>query len=486
MTSTLRRIGLLCALAIRADAQSSPLAYTVNTPRPLDPALNSTNPSTIATQSQNPFLGSVPQGPVEPGVLQLSLDDAIQRALKANLGLIASQQEDEQAKAARLRALSKLLPQISAQSGQHWETLSLNTIGGHKLGLPPTVGPFAFETAGLSFSQNVLNLSARHEIRASREELHASEALTEDARNIVALPAASAYALVAASASRMAEAKARLDSAITFDALMANRVRQELSPELDSIRARVIRQTAEQSLELATIRLEKDKLALTRIIGLHVEQQFTLNDALPYVAAPVQSLAERVQEAAKHRADLKAAEARVKVAEEHVRAQLAERMPAVGVHAAYGGAGTDPAHFYQTYAVAATVEVPLFTGRRIEANVADARAVLRRRQAEAADLRARVGFDIRTALLDLQGAQKSVDVAQENIALAKRGHTHASDRFEAGVSNALELVQAEEAVAQAKDNYIASVTAYNLAKLALIRAMGTAEQSLPEYLGSQK
>jgi outer membrane protein len=90
---------------------------------------------------------------------------------------------------------------------------------------------------------------------------------------------------------------------------------------------------------------------------------------------------------------------------------------------------------------------------------------------------------VRTALLDLAAASTSVEVSLENQALAKEGLRQAKDRFDVGVSNTVDLIQAQQAVAEAQDNRIASVYAHQFAKLLLIRATGTAEQDYINYLG---
>ena len=138
-----RVVGPLVLLAVAAyssHAQSSgstsPLSNTITTPRPFDPALNTTSPSSFATQSQNPFLGSVPDKTVVPGVLSLTLQDAVQRALQSNLGMVDSRHTDAEARAARIRALAPLLPHLSLDAAQHYETFDENVVGGQFLGIP--------------------------------------------------------------------------------------------------------------------------------------------------------------------------------------------------------------------------------------------------------------------------------------------------------------------------------------------------------------
>jgi outer membrane protein TolC len=185
------------------------------------------------------------------------------------------------------------------------------------------------------------------------------------------------------------------------------------------------------------------------------------------------------------RNDLKAASSTAEAATLATKAASARRLPTVAVDASYAGIGTTPAHIYSAYDVSGSVRIPLFTGGEIASEVHSAKATEVRRAMEYRDLQARVQYDVRSAYLDLQGAQHSVSVATENLALARQGMKEANDRFEVGVSNIVELLQAQQVVAAAQDNYISSIYVHNLAKLMLIRATGTAEKDLPVYLGEK-
>ena len=190
-----------------------------------------------------------------------------------------------------------------------------------------------------------------------------------------------------------------------------------------------------------------------------------------------------MEQATAARQDLRAAVARVEYAKQQVKSQRAQRLPAVDIRANGGEVGVNFGHVYGTYEVEGQLSVPIFTGRRIEANVQTAEATLHRREAELQDLQQRAKYDVRSVLLDLRAADKSVEVARTNSRLAQEGLRQAEDRFDAGVSNSLELIQAQQAIASAEDNDIASVYAHNLAKLMLVRSLGTAEHDYTTYLG---
>lgn len=490
LPSQTRKLALLIAamtVTLSGQAQSSssfsPLANSINTPRPFDPGSNTTNPSALAVQAQNPFLGSVPTSTLVPGVLDLTLTDVVNRALHANLGLIDSEQDHAQSRAARMRALSVLLPQLSAQFTESFRNFPVYTIGGQKLGLPNMIPNYNYQLASVGYKQSVVDVAAWHEVKASHAEEEVSAASLADAKNIVVLAATSAYLQVQASQSRVKAAEAELTSTQALETLIQDRVKREVSPEIDAIRATVARESAEQRLALAQVRLEKDKLGLTRIIGLPVEQEFTLVTELGFHPAPDQDIDAMMQQAGDSRQDLKAAAARVEFARQQLKAQAAQKLPSVDLHANGGEVGVNFGHTYGTYEVEGQLSVPIFTGRRIQANEQAAKATLDRRQAELQDLQQRTRYDVRSALLDLKAADKSVEVAQTNSTLASEGLRQAKDRFQAGVSNSLELIQAQQAVASAEDNNIDSVYAHNLAKLMLVRSLGTAERDYATYLG---
>jgi outer membrane protein TolC len=98
------------------------------------------------------------------------------------------------------------------------------------------------------------------------------------------------------------------------------------------------------------------------------------------------------------------------------------------------------------------------------------------------DLRGQIDSDVRTALLDLNAAADQVDVARSSVDLAEQTLAQAQDRFVAGVTDNLEVVQAQESVASAHESYISSLYAHNLAKVELARAIGNAEQGVKQYL----
>jgi outer membrane protein TolC len=468
----------------------NPLGYSVATPRPISPADGTTTPSAQAAQRQNPYLGSVPSKNTGTKI-ELSLKGAIERGLRYNLGLVEASQASADVRAERMRALSALLPQLSADARQGYENLSYKEIG---LKLPPipglpalpsTSGAFGYQDARVSLAQSLYNGELRNQYRARRSDERASMLSVQDSRDVVVFAVGTAYLQVIAGVARLETARAQLASATELDQQTADQVRNEVSPEIDSIRAQVERQSTEQRLTNVANELEKEKLTLARIIGLAIDQEFEVSDPLAYHPLSGITSETATAEALRSRADLRSAEASLQAATFTLRAQKAQRLPVVSLTADYGGGGANLGNLNQVYTIAGNISVPIYTGGRIHSDIEQAQADLARREAEYEDLKGRVAYDVRVAWLDLAASDSSANVAQRNKALAEKALLQSQDRYSNGVTNYLEVVQAQEALTGANENYIQSLFSYNVAVISLARAIGGAETKLPELLGGK-
>jgi outer membrane protein TolC len=471
-----------------AGGGASPAFGSIATPRPINPATDTTNPSARATQALNPYLGSTPEGTVVDGEIRISLEDAIARGLRFNLGLIDSQQADAGVRAEREHSLSLILPQISARAQQSYEQLSFKALNikvppqaGFQL--PPTSGAFGYSQAGIEAHSEVVNLELRNRYKEQKALESASVLSTRDARDIVVYAVGTAYFQVLASEARVATVHAALASAQELNNQVTNQYNSEVSPEIDALRARVELRTAEQRVVDATNDLEKDKLTLDRVTGIPLAQKWTPDREYSY--APLPDQAAETQEGEAPRADVASARQEVLAAELSVKAARDERLPQISFDGTYGGGGANPANYNQVYAVQGTVSVPLFTSGRIRSDKHAAEASLVQRRAAYRDIQGRADYDVRVARLDAQSSDSAVKVAAENRTLAERALTQSKDRFSNGVTNYLEVLEAEEAVVTSNENYIASLFSYNVAKISLARAMGSAETRLPVFFGAQ-
>jgi len=194
------------------------------------------------------------------------------------------------------------------------------------------------------------------------------------------------------------------------------------------------------------------------------------------------NLDEALRRAYASRPDYQAAIQQVRAAEKFRRAATAEHFPSLNFAGNYGAAGVNVGESHGVFEVGATLAIPIFAGGRAHADVLEAEATLRQNRQQLENLRAQIDYEVRTALLDLTAAADQVEVARSSLDLANQTLDQARDRFTAGVADNLEVVQAQETVASANENYIGSLYAHNVAKVFLARAIGFAEQGVRQYL----
>ncbi len=446
-------------------------------------------PLSGATGQQNPFLGGVPSGQVTPGVLKLSLADAIQRALRYNLGLLLSEDQAQAARGARWQALSNLLPNLTTRVSETAQQINLAALGLKPSlfpGLPQIVGPFGVFDARAFITQPVLDFHALERTRQEGQNVEAAAWNSRDARELVVLVAGGSYLQVIAAAARRDTTQVEFETATTLYNQALDLKRAGVIAGIDVLRAQVEMQAQQQRLVGASNDFDKQKLQLARVIGLPLAQQFELTDTVPFQAAPEMPFEQALEIAFKSRPDYQAAVRLQRAAEAGKRAAEAERLPSLGISGDYGDIGIRPGASHGTFTAAVGLRMPIFQGGKVRGDVLQADALLKERQAEMADLGSRIEFEVRNALLDISATTQLVQVASSTMDLAKEQLKQAQDRFAAGVANNIDVVQAQESLAGANENYISSLNAFNLAKLSLARALGIAETAVQEYLGGTK
>jgi len=436
---------------------------------------------------QSPFLGSVPTGQPTGSVISLSLSDALDRGLKYNLGLIESNLDTRTARAQRLKSLNELLPNINAAITQSAEQVNLRAegINVNIPGFPMVVGPFGVEDARAFWSQKLFDWSAVQNLRSSQKNQQASDFSYKNSRDLVILAVANAYLQVVADRATIESQQAQLDTSRALYQRAVDQRTTGVAARIDELRANVELQTQEQRLISAQDQLGKDNLVFARTIGLPAGQEFRLTDTVPY--APLQgiSVEKALQDAYMNRADYRSAQLQVQAAQFSRKGAVAENYPSVRSEVNYGDIGPNFANSHGTVAAAASVNIPIFQGTRVRADILAADTTLQQKNAEMEDLHGRIDQEVRSAFLDLTSASELVRVAQSNRDLARETLGEAQDRFTAGVTDNIEVVQAQESVAAADQAYISSLYTFNIAKVQLARSVGIAEQAVKTYLGGQ-
>jgi outer membrane protein TolC len=447
-------------------------------------------PSISLPGSQSSFTGSEAEGKATPEVLQLSFQDAIDRGLRNNLGLLLSGDQTIMARGERWKELSNLLPNLSARVQEDVQTQSLSALGFKgtlfPFPLPRLIGPYNYFDARASLSQSLFNFKDLEKERAASESLKSARYSYKDARELVVLAVGNAYLMAIATAARIETTDAQVKNAHALYDKAVDQQKAGLSPAIDTLRSQVEFQTRQQQLIAARNDYAKQKLSLARVIGLPPGQEFLLTEKAPYQALTPLPLEIYLQRAYAARSDYQAAQAQVRAAELSRRAATAGYYPSLDLNANYGDIGVTPAQSNGTWQVNGGLNIPIFAGGKTHSDVLEAESQLKQARSQLADLRGRIDYEVRASLLDLSSAAEQVEVARSSVELAEQTLTQSEDRFTAGVADNLELVQAQESVASAHETYIQSLYAHNLAKIELARAIGDAEQGVKRYLKGEE
>src|SRR5712691_4592696 len=441
--------------------------------------------STIVGQ-QNQFQGSVPTGVPSSTPLALTLHEAIDRGLKTNLGLLISDSANEIARGERLRVLSALMPQLNSRAGETVQQLNLETVGFNfhfpGVSIPTIAGPFHYTDVRAYASWTAFDYSALKNYTASQESKRAAQLSELDARDLVVQSTANGYLQIIADTSRVEAIRSQVE---TSQALYDRAVDQQnagTAAGIDVLRSQVELKQQQQRLLAQGNQFEKDKLVLGRVIGMPGGQDFNISETAPFAPLASMTQDQALQTAIRQRPDFQSYQARVRAAEEAVKAARGERYPTAEVTADYGDVGRTPASSHGTFSFVASAKITVFDGGRIAGDVIQARSTLKQRQDELADLGGQIEYQVRSAFLDIGSAADQVAVARDNLDLANQTLIQARDRFSAGVTDNIEVVQAQESVAAANDTLISALFAHNVAKVGLARALGGTEQGIRQFV----
>jgi len=445
-------------------------------------------PAQIPGQSAGPtagsFQGSVPAGQATAETIGISLNDAIQRGLKNNLGVILSGTQTASAKAQKLSDLQPLLPDVEFNAVEAVQQVDLAAEGLRIPGFPTIIGPFGYTDLRGSLTWSLLNIKSLRTYLAAKHNFRAAQLSDQDARDMVVLAVGNAYLMVLADEGLVDSYQAQVaTSKVSLDQASASH-EAGTAPRIDVLRAQVDYQSQQQGLIVAQNRLEKDKLALARAIGLPLEQKFNLTDTEPYAPFDHMDVGALVKQAHANRKDLAAMMEQTIAAEEQRKGATADRYPTIRFNGDYGVIGPKLGTSHGTGSAQGTLSVPLFKEFSLRGEAEIAQSQLDTQKAQTSDMSAQVDADVRDALLDIEATEKQVDVARSSVDLAREALSDAQQRYANGVSDNLAVSDAQQSVAQANNQYVVSLYRNDVAKLNLARSLG-AGQDYSKYLGGK-
>ncbi len=466
---------LVCACANAMQAQDATALPPAPTPAP----------------SVMRYADTVPIDQATAGPLALSLDEAIARGLKYNLQIELAGQHQRSVHGQVLTVANNLLPSLTASARTETQEINLAAMGfkASSLSALGFTGQFSeivkVNTTGaqLNLNQQLFNVPAYYLYRAAQKADTAAGFTTLLARGNVALAVGTQYLKVLADAAQIENDKALLKADDTQLQQATALHDAGVGINLDVLRARVQLQTQQQVLINAENTFAKDKIALNRKIGLPAGQALQLTDTVPYAEFAELPLDDALKLAAVHRKDLLGLQAQLEVAERARKAVKYERLPTLAFGGYYGVLGVTNGMYHGVFAAQGNLNVPIvYEGQlRGEREVAEAQVTALRHQI--ASLNVSIEEQIRDSMMDVVAASELVKVARSNVDLATQELQDSSDRFAAGVSDNLPVVQAAATLAAAQARLVDTTFQYNQAKLTLARNTGVVETQYKTYLG---
>jgi outer membrane protein TolC len=442
-------------------------------------------------QPRDPFQGSVTTSAATADTLHLSIDEAIRRGLQQNLGLVKQQQNERLIQAQLLSAEYALMPDITAQANTSTQEINL-TARGFKPSLVAKLAPglkinplvkVDVTSAEADVKHTFFSMHAIDLYRAAKLDVKSEHLNTLSAHGTVVYNVAAAYLRVLADEATVENAQAQQATSRRLLQQTTDRDDAGTATHLDVLRARVQAQNDDQAAELAANSLEKDRIALNRVIGLTPEQKVQLTDAAPYADLAAQPLEVVRASAYLNRKDYLSLLARVRGLELQSRSVRYERLPVLRFNGNYGVTGETQGLYHGTMYAAGTIEFPIFKEAQLrgDADVADAQLFQAREQLD--DLHAAVDAQLRDSLMDVAAAEELVKVAESNRDLAREELEQSTERYHAGVDDNLPLVRSQATVTAANSQWVASLYQYNMAKLGLALNAGVLESQYRQYLG---
>lgn len=463
---------------LQAIAQELPLAPTPNIP----PVLTTTRPG------PNGLPVAVPTS----GVLKLGIDDAIQRGMQYNLQQVLAQQNERAVHGEILTIGNNLLPTLTAQLQTNTNEINLAAMGFKPsslagLGLP--AGAFSeivkvnTTSAQINLSQPLFNLPAYEFYRAAQKSEIVAQLTTKLGRGNVALSVGTKYLECLADAAKIVNALAleKPDAVALNQATLSHDA--GVGTNLDVLRARVQLQTQQQATISAQNTLAKDKIALARLLGLPADQELELTDTVPFAEFDTMAQPAALELAFTRRKDYLSLLAQLEVAQRTAKAVKYQRFPTVALSGYYGVLGETTGLYHGDFVAQGKLQFPIFqeASLRGEGEVADAQ--INRVKSQIANSRVDIDSQIRANMLDVQSSSELVKVARSNVELSEQQLSDATERFRAGVTDNLPLVQSQATLAAAQNRLVQSEFKYNQSKLALARSIGVIETQYKNYLG---
>jgi len=408
--------------------------------------------------------------------LKLTLRDAVAMALRQNPQVILANLDVAQSEQERNLARSGLMPQLTGRASETANRVNLEAAIGFKFpGFAQHVGPYWVNQGGVGYNVPVFDLTLWRRYRGSQIGIESTRAQERNIREESVLLVVSQYLGSQRAAADVQAAQSRVDLAQALYDQAADLQKNGAGTGIDTLRANVQLQNEKQRLIVAQTQSETSLFGLARLLSLDPQTKIELADQVRFFDTPEVSAGQTLERAFQARPELRQIQSQEQQAAIELRSAGEERLPKISATGFWAEQGATGSNAIPVYQYQFNLDVPLFTGGRIEANRSKAEIAARQLKQQEQELRNRIALEVKTALAQLASARNEVTVARLGVQLAQQEVTQARDRFQAGVANNIEVVTAQDELARANDNQIGALYRYNQSRADLARAVGQME-----------
>ncbi len=410
----------------------------------------------------------------------LTLDRAVELALRNNETLLSTRLDEDHARARVREAYSEVLPKIDFSSSltRNWALPEFN-FGGQTF----KVGTDNVINFGLDLSQTLYRGGqVGAGLKIARYFQQISETNTDQMRENVVLEVYNGYYNVLLAEATLEVSTAAYDRAVAQYEGVQRFYEAGTVSDYDVLRASVEVTNAQPLVTQARNGLAIAKADLKRLIGLPRQARVRCTGSLDIDASSLPGDIETaVDQALAHRSDLKAAELQSAMNEASVRLARGENRPDISLSAGYlmQAQVNDPGvkslaldDFSRSWNTLINVSFPVFDGRENSGRIMQAQADYERSRYIERQLRRQIEVDVTEAVLNLAEASERVKAGEEAVELASRGLSIAQVQYEGGVSTQLELIDAQFVLKQAKTDRVTAMYDFATAAAKLQNVLG--------------
>ncbi|SEF79192.1 Outer membrane protein TolC [Bryocella elongata] len=436
-------------------------------------------------KAQNLQAGVAPVEPATPSNAPyrsdaLTLAGAVDFALKQNLDLQIANIETAKRQQDVEIARSALLPTVGFEADESVNRHNLRALLGIEIPIPTVphnIGPYQAVHVGPTFAVPVFDLTLVRRYQASGHRLLAGGADESTVREETVLLLVSEYMAHLRAIAAITAAESRVELATRLAHQADDLLKDGVASRIDVSRSQVRLREEQQRLIDAQRDADTSLYALRRIMNMPDSEKIAFTDRQDFFRTPSFDVSDPLATALLQRPELKSLNEGIKVAQSDHKAAVAESVPKLTFDGFWDEQGqtfntSAPGYQYQV-----TMSVPIFTGGRLSAERRSTQLAEQRAQKQLAQERDVITEQVHDAQIELQAALHQVELGREEVQLAHEEVSLSQGRFQAGVTDNIEVTAAQDSLAHANDAEIGALFRYNIARAELARATGAAGQT---------